>query len=60
MNPHIKLEITNEILVTKNFVNSCRLAATKDDGVIDKEEKKQLDKIRKASEKFVKELEKLS
>lgn len=59
MNQHINLEITNEILVTKNFVNSCKLAAMKDDGVIDKEEQKQLDKIAKAADKFIKELEKI-
>lgn len=60
MNPHIQLEITNEMLVTKNFINSCRVAAMKDDGIIDKDEQKLLNKIAKASNKFIKELEKLS
>lgn len=59
MNSHISLEITNEILATKRFVSSCKLAATKDDGKVDKEEQKIIDKINKASIKYIKELEKL-
>ena len=59
MNQYIKLEIMNELLVTENFVSACKLAATKDDGVIDEEEKKTLAKISKAAERFIKELNKL-
>lgn len=59
MNAHINLEITNEIAVTKNFVTACKLAATKDDGKVNKEEQKVLDKISKASIKYIKELERL-
>ncbi len=60
MNQHISLEITNEILATKNFVSSCKMAATKDDGKVDKAEQKMLDKISKLSVKYMKELEKLA
>lgn len=59
MNSHIKLELANEILVTRNFVSACKLAAVKDDGIIDKEEQKILDKISKAASKFIVELEKI-
>ena len=60
MNSHIKLEIANEVMVTKNFLAACKLAATKDDGKVEKEEQKQLDKISKAAIKFLKELEKIN
>lgn len=59
MNHHISLEITNELLVTQNFVNSCKIAAMKDDGAIDAEEQKVLKKISKAADKFMKELKKI-
>ena len=58
MNPYIKLEINNEILVTKNFLNSCRVAAMKDDGTVDPAEKKLLERLAKATDKYISELEK--
>ena len=59
MNPYIKLEISQMMLVAKNFSVSCRSAALKDDGTVDEKEKKVLDKISKATEKYIKTLEKL-
>lgn len=59
MNPYIKLEISQMMLVAKNFCVSCRSAALKDDGTVDEKEKKVLDKISKATEKYIKTLEKL-
>lgn len=57
MNYYIDAQITNMILMTKTFNESCRMAATQNDGKIDKDEEKTLKKIRVATEKFIKELE---
>lgn len=45
--------------MAKVFVQSCEMAALKDDGKISREEAKLLNKIRTATEKFCKELEKI-
>ena len=58
-NPYIKLEIAQISLAAKNFVNSCRTAAMKDDGTIDEEEQKTIKKISKATEKYLRELERI-
>ena len=60
MNSLIKLEITNQMMNCRNFVHSMKRLALKDDGVIDKEEKKILKKLSKATRRYAKELEKLS
>lgn len=60
MNSLIRLEITNQIMNCRNFLRSVKRAALKDDGVIDKEEKKIIKKLVKATERYAKELEKLS
>ncbi|MCR5460867.1 MAG: hypothetical protein K6F51_13370 [Acetatifactor sp.] len=60
MNSLIRLEITNQILNCRNFLRSCKRAALKDDGVIDADEKRILNKLVKATEKYAKELDKLS
>ncbi len=60
MNSLIKLEITNQMMNCRNFVHSMKRLALKDDGVIDKEEKKILRKLAKATKRYAKELEKLS
>lgn len=57
MNLYIDAQITNMIAITKTFEQACELAAMKDDGIIDKKELKQLQKIKKASQNFRKELE---
>jgi len=45
------------LLSLKNFEVGCELAATKDDGSISREEEKQLKRIKKATDKYRKELE---
>jgi len=60
MNYHIKAQILNMKAITKTFEQSCRMAATKDDGKIDASEKKVLKKISAATRRFIKDLDKLS
>ncbi|MBR1409271.1 MAG: hypothetical protein IJ573_10330 [Clostridia bacterium] len=59
MNSYIKAQITNIIAMCNVFKQSCELAAKKDDGVINREEEKQLKEINKAVEEFKKRLEKI-
>ena len=59
VNSFIKLEITQQLMNCRNFMESCKRAALKDDGKIDKKEQKQLDKLEKATMKYRKELEKV-
>lgn len=59
VNSFIKLEITQQIMNCRNFMESCKRAALKDDGKIDKKEQKQLDKLEKVTMKYRKELEKV-
>ena len=49
----------NMKIMTKTFEQSCRMAAMKNDGQIDKAEEKTLKKISAATQKFIKELESL-
>lgn len=57
MNSYIKAQILNITTMTKTFEQACEMAAMKDDGMISREEEKQLKKIKAASQKFRKELE---
>jgi len=57
MNDYISAQIMNMITIAKTFEHSCRMAATKDDGTIDRTEEKQLKKIHAATAKFIKSLE---
>lgn len=57
MNTYIDAQITNMTVMVKTFETSCKMAAIKNDGTIDKAEEKQLKKISAACQKFVKELE---
>lgn len=59
MNFYIDTQIINMKAMVRNFEQSCRIAATKDDGKISPEEEKILKKINAASQKFIKELDKL-
>ena len=59
MNYYIESQITNMKAIAKTFEQSCRMAATKDDGKIDVQEEKVLKKISAATERFIKELDKL-
>ena len=57
MNTYIDAQITNIITMVKTFEQSCKMAAMKNDGTIDKAEEKQLKKISAACQKFQKELD---
>ena len=59
MNDYIKAQIMNMTAIVKTFELSCRMAAEKNDGKIDAIEEQQLKKINKASEKFIKQLNKI-
>lgn len=59
MNYHIDAQIMNMKAIVRTFEQSCRMAATKDDGKISPEEEKVLKKISAATQKFIKELDKL-
>jgi len=59
MNYHISAQILNMKAIARTFEQSCRMAATKDDGKIDPEEEKVLKKISTATQRFIKELDKL-
>ena len=57
MNSYIDAQIMNMKIMAKTFEQSCRMAAMKNDGQIDKAEEKTLKKISVATQKFIKELE---
>lgn len=59
MNIYIKAQITNMIAMSELFKKSCQTAATKDDGIVGKEEEKLLKRINKATDAFIKELKKI-
>ena len=59
MNSYIEAQIFNMKSMVKVFNQSCKRAATKDDGKISKEEMKQLNKIQAAAERFCKELDQI-
>jgi hypothetical protein len=59
MNSYIDAQIKNISAMINVFVQSCEMGATKDDGKISREEEKTLAKIKKASEKFKTEINKL-
>ena len=52
MNHYIHAQILNIQAMTKTFLQSCEMAAMKDDGQISKDEAKQLKKIKAATEQF--------
>lgn len=57
MNYYIEAQITNMVAMVRTFDASCKMAALKDDGSIDRTEEKQLKKISAAAQKFIRELE---
>lgn len=59
MNSYIKAQMNNMITMAKTFEQSCKMAATQNDGVIDKTEEKTLKKIGAATQHFIKELERI-
>ena len=59
MNDYLKAQITNMVTMTKTFEQSCKMAAMKNDGTIDKDEERIIKKISAACKSFTKELEKI-
>lgn len=59
MNSYIKMQLNTMIQYLDSFEQACELAASKDDGEIDRNEQKQLRKIRKSVECFRRDLEKI-
>ena len=59
MNSFIRMEIMTQITSCRNFLEACGRDALKDDGQVDKTEKKQLKSLEKATKRYVKELNKL-
>jgi len=59
MNYHIDAQVINMKTIVRTFEQSCRMAATKDDGRISPEEEKVLKKISAATQRFIKELDKI-
>ena len=57
MNYYINSQIINMTNIVKAFEQSCKMAALKNDGTIDKEEEKQIKKISQASQRYIKELQ---
>lgn len=57
MNDYLEAQIKNMVIIVKTFENSCRMAALKNDGQIDRTEARQLKKIQNASEKFISRLQ---
>lgn len=59
MNSIMQSQVNNALLSLKTLDQSLEMAAMKDDGVISKEEKKQIGQIRRAISKFEKAMEKI-
>ena len=59
MNFYIDAQITNMIAMKKTFEQSCELAAVKNDGIISRDEEKQIKKLKAVTQKYRKELESL-
>ena len=59
MNEFIYSQILSMTAYTQTFEESCRAAALKDGGIIGPDEEIILDKIRKATQKYRKELAKI-
>ena len=59
MNDHMRLQIKTMLVSIDTFRNGLKIGAMKDDGVIDKNEKKILKKAEKASEQYAVKLKKL-
>lgn len=59
MNDFVKAQAKQMIAYVKAWEATCEFAAKKTDGIIDKEETKQLKRIHKAVEDFIKELERI-
>ena len=59
MNEFMKSQVNNALISLKTLDKSIELAAVQDDGVMSKEEQKQVKRIRKAICRFEKEMARL-
>lgn len=59
MNSYIEAQILNMSTMVKTFEQSCRMAALKNDGTVDKDEERQLKKISAACAGFLRDLERI-
>lgn len=59
MNTYIKMQLNTMIQYIDSFQQACEVAATQDDGVIDRREKRQLDRIKRAAGRFKRDLERI-
>ena len=59
MNPEMQKQVSEMIVLLGSFTRVCKITAIKNDGIIDNEEKIILEKIDRATEKYIKELSKL-
>ncbi len=60
MNTYIRMQLNNMMSYLNGFEQACQMAACEDDGRIDKQERKQLDQIKKACRQFRAELERIA
>lgn len=59
MNHFIDSQIMDMIAISKTFESSCRFAAAKDDGRIDKDEAAIIKSIGECTQRFIKDLQKI-
>lgn len=59
MNDYMSSYISGAITYLKAFKQSLHMSALRNDGRIDRNEQKTLDKVNKATDKYIRELEKL-
>ena len=59
MNEFMKSQVNNALMSLKTLDKSIELAAVQDDGVMSKEEQKQVKRIRRAVRRFEKEMSRL-
>lgn len=59
MNNHMQAQITTIITTVKSMQATCTITAMKNDGKIDADEAKIIKKVNAATEKYIKELQKI-
>ena len=59
MNTFIQIQINYMVSSVEAFMRSCKLAATKDDGIVSKEERRILRKINRASNRYNRQLNRI-
>ncbi len=60
MNTYLKSQINNMTSSVKIFMSGCELAVMQDDGRIDRKEQRILNRLRKASERYQKALDRIA